>query len=584
MIKPLFIYWEKDKVGFIDQQGKIIIPAVYAEADDFSEGLAAVRKDGYFGYINTSGALVIPAKYDYATSFHEGMALVYEGERPIFINPKGEFQFESPFESASSFLHGLAKVRGQQGKYGIINKSGKLLADTIYQRITAYSNNLFLFYNDNHDIEKMAQFKDDTFHTVIGYCDILPLQDGYLLARKADNNKISVLFDSTFHVYLHASDISMCIEHAAPTRIISKKYSGDHRIYIQITDYQDKPFFRDTSTASVIRYLGANRYFVKNYNHDKGIIINQFGQFLDSIYDASSELFYQGVAVVQKNPFEESQLVDTSLKPVGKINGSVDDTWSLAEGFVVFYNNGHRGIADLNGHVIMKAGLDQDSRIVLRDGLFLTTLKDKPLYINQQGKVIWAMQADTIKRPLNVSSKNYGTFAVSSEPPHENSPRYRFFKYELPMPAPIQPTQKFAPGKIQVIVNTDSVMGYNSSTLGYQVWLANTTDTLTTFHVQDGRLYMVVQAYQDNEWTDIEYLPSSWCGNSYGTEELKPQKYWSLVCPQYTGAIKTNLRIRLSSGDEHGFTVYSNVFKGSINPGQLWRTTRYVSSNIMDPY
>ena len=48
----------------------------YDELYPFSEGLAAVKKNGKFGYINTKGELVIPCQFRYASGFVDRTALV----------------------------------------------------------------------------------------------------------------------------------------------------------------------------------------------------------------------------------------------------------------------------------------------------------------------------------------------------------------------------------------------------------------------------------------------------------------------------------------------------------------------------
>lgn len=48
----------------------------YEFACGFKNGLAKVKKDGYFGYIDTNGGYVIPAIYDDARSFSKGLASV----------------------------------------------------------------------------------------------------------------------------------------------------------------------------------------------------------------------------------------------------------------------------------------------------------------------------------------------------------------------------------------------------------------------------------------------------------------------------------------------------------------------------
>ena len=76
----------------------------YDQIDAFSEGLAAVRRDGKWGYINLKGEEVIPCKFsDVFTpgQFSEGLACVVDdrseedkklwNKRVGFINKKGEF-------------------------------------------------------------------------------------------------------------------------------------------------------------------------------------------------------------------------------------------------------------------------------------------------------------------------------------------------------------------------------------------------------------------------------------------------------------------------------------------------------------
>jgi len=48
----------------------------YEDAQEFSEGLAAVKKDGKWGYIDETGKVVIPFQYDVAYVFNEGCAVV----------------------------------------------------------------------------------------------------------------------------------------------------------------------------------------------------------------------------------------------------------------------------------------------------------------------------------------------------------------------------------------------------------------------------------------------------------------------------------------------------------------------------
>jgi WG containing repeat len=64
------------KYGFMDASCRMIIPAQYTEAFDFSEGLAAVKIGQKCGYIDESGTMVIPAQFAGAWYFSDGLASV----------------------------------------------------------------------------------------------------------------------------------------------------------------------------------------------------------------------------------------------------------------------------------------------------------------------------------------------------------------------------------------------------------------------------------------------------------------------------------------------------------------------------
>ena len=104
---------------------------------------------------------------------------------------------------------------------------------------------------------------------------------------------------------------------------------------------------------------------------------------------------------------------------------------------------------------------------------------------------------------------------------------------------------------------------------------------------------MKVQAKNSlNKWQDIEYIPGSWCGNSYHALTLEPNQYWQFVMPVYEGDIKTKLRIVLEHYQVQNnreprrkyIKVFSAEVDGSVNAAQFWRKREYSPTNIMDPY
>lgn len=104
----------------------------YDNAQYFSEGLAAVRKNGKWGYIDTAGKTVIPFEYDIAYAFNEGYAVV----------GKSIYTYEEPNYSYNEAT-GEFKADGYSTAYvcemGFIDKQGNLtwfLTDYTYDPAT----------------------------------------------------------------------------------------------------------------------------------------------------------------------------------------------------------------------------------------------------------------------------------------------------------------------------------------------------------------------------------------------------------------------------------------------------------------
>ena len=74
---------------YIDTEGNEIFQCQYEDAKGFSEGLAAVKKDGKYGFVNVQGDIVIPFDYSEANCFGDGLANVCKDGRYCYINKDG---------------------------------------------------------------------------------------------------------------------------------------------------------------------------------------------------------------------------------------------------------------------------------------------------------------------------------------------------------------------------------------------------------------------------------------------------------------------------------------------------------------
>ena len=122
------------KYGFINKIGDFIVPHIYDYAYDFSDGLALVVLDGKSGFVNNKGKIVIPIQYEYIGSFSEGLSPVIDKGVCFYINKSAEISLilQKTYKHIYSFHEGLAKFCDCHGRYGFINKKGIEVIAPIY--------------------------------------------------------------------------------------------------------------------------------------------------------------------------------------------------------------------------------------------------------------------------------------------------------------------------------------------------------------------------------------------------------------------------------------------------------------------
>lgn len=124
---------------------------------------------------------------------------------------------------------------------------------------------------------------------------------------------------------------------------------------------------------------------------------------------------------------------------------------------------------------------------------------------------------------------------------------------------------------------------------GLTLRIVNASADTVLFEAQDSQLNLNLQARNpQGVWQDIEYVPRSWCGNSYHQVYLAPRQYWQVAAPLYSGKIQTVLRAKLvyqnPKSPKTDAILYSNEVAASVNPGQFSNKEGHVPTTLMDPY
>ncbi len=129
---------DKDKgAGVIDKTGKIVIgfQLQFYQISSFSEGLAAVNIRNKWGWIDKSGQVVIQPEYDWVNEMSEGVAVVSIGDEVFIIDRNGEKIFSQSrsglrlniYENAR-FSEGLIPALDTKtSKWGFIDKTSNFI-------------------------------------------------------------------------------------------------------------------------------------------------------------------------------------------------------------------------------------------------------------------------------------------------------------------------------------------------------------------------------------------------------------------------------------------------------------------------
>lgn len=145
----LIPYREKDKYGYFDLEGKIVISPQFAEASAFREDLALVKlanekgEEGKWGFIDEKGKMVINATYKSATVFQDGLAwVVTDNSAPSAIDKNGEIKFtmkdaqEVQLFSEDLAAFSVSDTTSTSGdKWGFVDKSGAQVISPQFQRV-----------------------------------------------------------------------------------------------------------------------------------------------------------------------------------------------------------------------------------------------------------------------------------------------------------------------------------------------------------------------------------------------------------------------------------------------------------------
>jgi len=179
---PIVLFAKNGKRGFCNTvtDEVIVEPTTYTKAWIFSEGLAAVERNGYIGFVNTSGKVAIGFRFSYRGNpltefvFHNGHCVVADSSNKLgVIDLRGRWVIKPLYDKVE-----LARDYAIVYKDGDFKKQIAFNGEIMQDGIIDYINNLYydVSYTDLQTGEqKLGQAKNNDFYEyrVGGYSGLL---------------------------------------------------------------------------------------------------------------------------------------------------------------------------------------------------------------------------------------------------------------------------------------------------------------------------------------------------------------------------------------------------------------------------
>lgn len=353
--------------GLYDLNGKQVLPHVFESIDDFYCGRSIVKKNGKYGVIDQTGKELFYTEYGRIDGYYNDYAVVYtspkNGEIKVgIIDKSGHEAVPAIYQWGDyvySFSEGLAAMF-QNGKYGFVNTSGKVVIPFKYDKVESFKNGIAKvwvgwqhvgYINSKGEEIISCDFEAMDQANLRRYCSkfIIGLKDSLQYVFDYSGKKIALLhyeivreFNENEKSFLVSMNnrwgtldsnlrVKIPIEYESLEAIFSHKIAARKKDKIGLINHEGKvisPFeydwidpFRDDYTSPYEN--GLAKVGIKG----KTGLINSYGKLIIPVIYDEIEVFSHGLAVVKRNDkygfvnFKGKEIIPTIYDEANSYNG-----------------------------------------------------------------------------------------------------------------------------------------------------------------------------------------------------------------------------------------------------------------------
>ncbi len=355
--------------GYVNLEGKEVIPAHYEDANNFSEGLAAVKIDGLYGFIDVSGEMMIEPQFmGVQEGFLYDRCAVIAGNKIGLIDRSGKRIVETQYIAISLYCENYFIFIDHQGLYGIIDRDGHEMIDRVQSEIYAVTDSGYYFVRDSDmeyqdlmiDFEGNQYYVDVFFpnypiyqihsNSIIGFSTdgenwgLIDLEDGSIVIEEQFDNV--VLFPGETFAYTNSGSKYGLVNALTGESILDCEYKGLSVEYEYIS-------FKASNDKWGVMDLEGNTVLEPIYGD---IQCSPFGEFVIS-YDGGSAIVDPEGNVLHR--FTEYTINNNFIDSI--------DCWQVMRVDDDDYNNPLLGYMNRDGSILIEPSIELlDSPIPFR--------------------------------------------------------------------------------------------------------------------------------------------------------------------------------------------------------------------------
>ncbi|MDI9215444.1 WG repeat-containing protein [Clostridium tertium] len=214
-----------DRYGYINKEGKEVIPFKFTRAYDFNElGLAIIKENSKFGIIDMKGNYYVNPQFDNINQYKEGRAIYAEKSKMGVLDEKGNKLRDIVYDYIGNYNDGhavVAKRNGKSYKYGYIDLDAKEITEVKYMNASDFNDGFGLIkikereyalidkqgnISNTYNFEYVGSYGEDlmVFSILLGgpygyinrdgeivispiYCDAQEFNDGVAVVSRGNN-------------------------------------------------------------------------------------------------------------------------------------------------------------------------------------------------------------------------------------------------------------------------------------------------------------------------------------------------------------------------------------------------------------